>query len=63
MTAVCNNFAVATDPADAGEVELAQNAAVLVMSPSNKAPWQLSYNTDYSFVSIRHACPCTGSEV
>ena len=39
--------------------ELLQN--VLVMSPSKTVPWQLSYDTD-SFVSIRHAFPCTGNE-
>ena len=35
--AVC--FCRCHRPADAGEVELAQNAAVLVMSPSLTAPW------------------------
>ena len=41
--------------------EVAQNMSVLVMSPSKTVPWQLSYDTD-SFVSIRHAFPCTGNE-
>lgn len=34
----------------AQEKEFSQNTYVQVLSLSETAPWQLSYNTDYSFV-------------